>query len=102
MEESKKSCFISDRVDYKGDPADRNTTGGWVPAALIVGEWIPQFDLLFFLPLRTNLFIFFSVSKYIFFVHGLYKWETSALSIIKQIETLVDRSQLQIRKNKKI
>nr|CAD32549.1 dicarboxylate transporter [Alnus glutinosa] len=37
MEESKKSCFISDRVDYKGDPADRNTTGGWVPAALIVG-----------------------------------------------------------------
>ncbi|XP_010049997.2 protein NRT1/ PTR FAMILY 6.2 [Eucalyptus grandis] len=35
--EEKMSWAISDAVDYKGFPADRSKTGGWVPAALILG-----------------------------------------------------------------
>jgi hypothetical protein len=69
MEESKKNSFILDRVDYKGDPADRNTTGGWVPAALIVGESrkfifpVIKFVYLLFCFL-DELFIYFSYNAY--------------------------------------
>lgn len=28
---------VADAVDYYGFPADRSKTGGWVPAALILG-----------------------------------------------------------------
>ncbi|XP_010049998.2 protein NRT1/ PTR FAMILY 6.2 isoform X1 [Eucalyptus grandis] len=35
--EEKLSWTVSDAVDYKGSPADRSKTGGWVPAALILG-----------------------------------------------------------------
>ncbi|KAL8125711.1 hypothetical protein AgCh_013101 [Apium graveolens] len=31
------SLKVSDAVDYKGFPADKSKTGGWVPAALILG-----------------------------------------------------------------
>lgn len=31
---------IPDAVDYKGYPADSSKTGGWVPAALILGMFI--------------------------------------------------------------
>ncbi|XP_019229419.1 PREDICTED: protein NRT1/ PTR FAMILY 6.2 [Nicotiana attenuata] len=31
------SWTVSDAVDYKGSPADKSKTGGWVPAALILG-----------------------------------------------------------------
>ncbi|XP_026460254.1 protein NRT1/ PTR FAMILY 6.2-like [Papaver somniferum] len=34
MEESRS---IADTVDYKGSPVDKSKTGGWVPAALILG-----------------------------------------------------------------
>lgn len=35
--EEKLSLTIADAHDYKGRPADRSKTGGWVPAALILG-----------------------------------------------------------------
>ncbi|KAM0041114.1 putative proton-dependent oligopeptide transporter family, PTR2 family proton/oligopeptide symporter [Helianthus debilis subsp. tardiflorus] len=35
--EGKLSPTVADAVDYKGFPADRAKTGGWVPAALILG-----------------------------------------------------------------
>ncbi|KAF8042747.1 hypothetical protein BT93_A1162 [Corymbia citriodora subsp. variegata] len=35
--EEKLSWSVSDAVDYKGLPADRSKTGGWVPAVLILG-----------------------------------------------------------------
>uniref|UniRef100_A0A7N0TDH7 Uncharacterized protein n=1 Tax=Kalanchoe fedtschenkoi TaxID=63787 RepID=A0A7N0TDH7_KALFE len=35
--EGKMSWDVADAVDYKGGPADRTKTGGWVPAALILG-----------------------------------------------------------------
>ncbi|MED6120272.1 hypothetical protein PIB30_019422 [Stylosanthes scabra] len=35
--EGKMSWTVADAVDYKGYPADRSKTGGWVPAALILG-----------------------------------------------------------------
>lgn len=28
---------VADAVDYKGFPADKSKTGGWVPASLILG-----------------------------------------------------------------
>lgn len=28
---------VTDAVDYKGRPADRSRTGGWIPAALSLG-----------------------------------------------------------------
>lgn len=31
------SWVVADALDYKGSPADRSKTGGWVPAALILG-----------------------------------------------------------------
>ncbi|XP_031252656.1 protein NRT1/ PTR FAMILY 6.2 [Pistacia vera] len=34
--EGKMSWTVVDAVDYKGFPADRSKTGGWVPAALIL------------------------------------------------------------------
>lgn len=34
------SWTVPDAVDYKGYPADRSKTGGWVPAALILGLFI--------------------------------------------------------------
>ncbi|XLR27297.1 hypothetical protein S83_055197, partial [Arachis hypogaea] len=36
-EEGKMSWTVADAVDYKGYPADRSKTGGWVPATLILG-----------------------------------------------------------------
>ncbi|XP_051132123.1 protein NRT1/ PTR FAMILY 6.2-like [Andrographis paniculata] len=36
-EAAKMSLTVADAVDYKGFPADRTKTGGWVPAALILG-----------------------------------------------------------------
>ncbi|CAN1215975.1 Protein NRT1/ PTR FAMILY 6.2 [Linum perenne] len=35
--DGKMSWTVSDAVDYKGFPADKSKTGGWVPAALILG-----------------------------------------------------------------
>ncbi|XP_076909663.1 protein NRT1/ PTR FAMILY 6.2-like [Bidens hawaiensis] len=35
--EGKVSPTVADAVDYKGFPAERAKTGGWVPAALILG-----------------------------------------------------------------
>ncbi|KAE8718925.1 Protein NRT1/ PTR FAMILY 6.2 [Hibiscus syriacus] len=35
--EGKMSWTVADAVDYKGFPADRLKTGGWVPAALVLG-----------------------------------------------------------------
>lgn len=35
--DGKLSWIVSDAHDYKGCPADRSKTGGWVPAALILG-----------------------------------------------------------------
>ncbi|KNA22360.1 hypothetical protein SOVF_034720 [Spinacia oleracea] len=35
--EGKMSWAVADALDYKGSPADRSKTGGWVPAALILG-----------------------------------------------------------------
>ncbi|KAL8136116.1 protein NRT1/ PTR FAMILY 6.2-like [Apium graveolens] len=35
--EEKMSLTVPDAVDYKGNPADRSRTGGWVPAALVLG-----------------------------------------------------------------
>ncbi|MBA0693743.1 hypothetical protein Goari_004094 [Gossypium aridum] len=32
------SWTVADAVDYKGFPADRSKTGGWMPAALILGD----------------------------------------------------------------
>ncbi|XP_026441840.1 protein NRT1/ PTR FAMILY 6.2-like [Papaver somniferum] len=37
MEGNKASWSIADTVDYKGFPADKSKTGGWIPAALILG-----------------------------------------------------------------
>nr|GMC65227.1 protein NRT1/ PTR FAMILY 6.2-like [Ipomoea batatas] len=31
------SCVVADAVDYRGLPADKSKTGGWVPAALALG-----------------------------------------------------------------
>lgn len=31
------SWAVADAVDYRGSPADKAKTGGWVPAALILG-----------------------------------------------------------------
>ncbi|GMI97669.1 NRT1/ PTR family 6.2 [Hibiscus trionum] len=36
MEEN-QTQIVSDAVDYKGNPVDRTTSGGWVAAALILG-----------------------------------------------------------------
>ncbi|KAF3453686.1 hypothetical protein FNV43_RR04127 [Rhamnella rubrinervis] len=35
--EGKMSWAVADAVDYKGFPADKSKTGGWKPAALILG-----------------------------------------------------------------
>ncbi|CAN1216779.1 Protein NRT1/ PTR FAMILY 6.2 [Linum perenne] len=35
--DEKRSWTVSDAVDYKGFPADKSKTGGWFPAALILG-----------------------------------------------------------------
>ncbi|KAK8476453.1 hypothetical protein V6N13_081308 [Hibiscus sabdariffa] len=35
--DGKMSWTVADAVDYKGFPADRSKTGGWVPAALVLG-----------------------------------------------------------------
>lgn len=35
--EGKMSWAVADAVDYKGFPADKSKTGGWIPAALILG-----------------------------------------------------------------
>lgn len=33
---------VADAVDYKGAPADKSKTGGWIPAALSLGMNIPS------------------------------------------------------------
>ncbi|XP_022730417.1 LOW QUALITY PROTEIN: protein NRT1/ PTR FAMILY 6.2-like [Durio zibethinus] len=35
--EGKMSWTVADAMDYKGFPADKSKTGGWIPAALILG-----------------------------------------------------------------
>ncbi|KAK4415534.1 protein NRT1/ PTR FAMILY 6.2 [Sesamum alatum] len=35
--EEKRTLTVADALDYKGCPADRSKTGGWIPAALILG-----------------------------------------------------------------
>ncbi|PPD71807.1 hypothetical protein GOBAR_DD31288 [Gossypium barbadense] len=35
--DEKMSLTVADAVDYKGHPADKSRTGGWVPAALSLG-----------------------------------------------------------------
>lgn len=35
--DEKMSLIVADALDYKGNPADRTKTGGWIPAALILG-----------------------------------------------------------------
>ncbi|KVI01290.1 Major facilitator superfamily domain, general substrate transporter [Cynara cardunculus var. scolymus] len=40
--EGKMSWTVADAVNYKGFPADRSKTGGWVPAALILGIEISE------------------------------------------------------------
>ncbi|KAJ3671211.1 hypothetical protein LUZ60_008637 [Juncus effusus] len=42
MEEGKMSWTVADAVDYKGFPADKSKTGGWVTAALILGIEISE------------------------------------------------------------
>lgn len=37
LQEEKMSWTVADAVDYKGFPADKSRTGGWVAAALILG-----------------------------------------------------------------
>ena len=39
MEENQMQ-LVSDAVDYKGNSADRTASGGWVAAALILGEFL--------------------------------------------------------------
>lgn len=41
------SCVVADAVDYRGLPADKSKTGGWVPAALALG-------LLFLLQIKLS------------------------------------------------
>lgn len=48
FQEEKMSLTVPDAVDYKGYPADRAKTGGWVPAALILGLFICLISLLIF------------------------------------------------------
>lgn len=36
--EGERDGLISDAVDYKGAPAKRSTTGGWLSAASILGK----------------------------------------------------------------
>lgn len=48
--QEKMSWTVADAVDYKGFPADKSKTGGWVPAALILGLYysllpLPLFSL---------------------------------------------------------
>lgn len=38
FQEGKVSLTVADAVDYKGFPADRAKTGGWVCAALVLGQ----------------------------------------------------------------
>lgn len=38
FQEEKMSWVVADAEDHKGFPADRAKTGGWVPAALILGS----------------------------------------------------------------
>ncbi|KAH7546406.1 hypothetical protein FEM48_Zijuj01G0197500 [Ziziphus jujuba var. spinosa] len=35
--EEKMSWAVADAVDYRGNPADKSKTGGWIPAARILG-----------------------------------------------------------------
>jgi len=37
FQEEKMSWIVAEAVDYKGFPADRSKTGGWIPATLILG-----------------------------------------------------------------
>ena len=40
------SWTAADAVDYKGFPADKSRTGGWVSAALILGMYSLIFQLI--------------------------------------------------------
>lgn len=40
QEEGKMSWTVSDAVNYKGFPADKSKTGGWITASLILGLYL--------------------------------------------------------------
>lgn len=40
QEEGKMSWTVSDAVNYKGFPADKSKTGGWITASLILGHYL--------------------------------------------------------------
>lgn len=48
------SLTVYDAVDYKGFPADKSKTGGWVPAALILGSSICFAEMLIFTTSPTH------------------------------------------------
>ena len=37
------TTIAADAVDHEGFPPDKSETGGWVPAALILGLYSPRF-----------------------------------------------------------
>lgn len=39
METEERKALVLDAYDYKGAPADRAQTGGWVSAATILGKF---------------------------------------------------------------
>ena len=47
-QEEKMSWTVADAVDYKGFPVDRSKTGGWIPAALILGMFVTSSTMNFF------------------------------------------------------
>lgn len=56
------SWTVADAVDYKGFPADKSKTGGWVPAALILGLSVISiliYTYIFFIiiPIRHDEFL---------------------------------------------
>lgn len=42
------SWAVADAVDYKGFPADKSKTGGWIPAALILGNFLVSMSSAYF------------------------------------------------------
>ena len=54
------SLIVADAVDYKGFPADKSRTGGWIPAALSLGRARMQFFFFF----ATNLCFFLSYASH--------------------------------------
>lgn len=54
------SLTVADTVDYKGNLADKSTTGGWIPAALSLGIYSKQRNLSSAL-ITTNLYSCFEL-----------------------------------------